>query len=156
MKNKCRYLDVTTLFLNVIKFKSSIKWSSNYLQRENNLRALYTSLQQHLWVEQQDYNMDWSSKSSKFIIQVKIHLIFKVKPFHSYLLFLESLFSTYFIFIHLYTCKFECTLDKNIWWEFEYFSCESQTLSESLSILLCRKATYKFEWNLDKITCKFE
>ena len=102
MKNKCRYLDVTTLFLNVIKFKSSIKWSSNYLQRENNLRALYTSLQQHLWVEQQDYNMDWSSKSSKFIILWKFILFPIVKLFHSYLLFLESLFFTYTTFLHLY------------------------------------------------------
>ena len=72
--------------------------------------------------EQQDYNMDWSSKSSKFIILWKFILFSKVKLLHYYLLFVESLFFTYTTFLHLYCESLSLSIIKaKHSLEFEYF-----------------------------------
>ena len=81
------------------------------------------------------YKRDTSPLHWLIIKELQVHYSLKnlfgpqvwafIEQFNSYLLLLESLFYTCTTFIHLYTWKFECSLDKN---------------------------TFKFEWDLDKIT----
>ena len=139
--------------------------TSNYLQRTskrqgfiykspNNIYMISQVSQQYLheiykpitWIDHQ--------RAQNFSFFEKVSLFSRVELFHSYLLFLESLFLTYTIFLLLYLRIWVFLLCKqNTWWEFECFSCEIKTLGESLSVLLCKQNTCKFEWSLNKTTC---
>ena len=144
-----------------MKVRINIKWPPTTLNGHINLRGLYISLQQYFWA-----NMNWSSKSSKFIILQKFILFPKIKLFHSSLLFLESLFFIYTTFLHLYCESLSISLMKAKYlWEFECFLLWKPNTCDSLSVSLIKvkhlKVWVKLRQNhlkelRDKFLCKSE